>query len=417
MFQVVHALGLLALGAIVVPIVIHLWRRPLPVVRVGSLRPFLAHRRPSRAQFLHEWPLLLLRCAMFVALALALAGLSWTPRKPVPVRWCLRVPGTLLQDSHRHAWNLRLREGFEPRWLAPGFPKILAPAESRPASIHTPVWSWLSEADRVAPAGSEAWVFGPTWRTLFQGNRPTVSHLRVSWHVVPTSPPAVPEPPPTLVGVVHSPDRALDAGYVRAALQAMGVTVASNEVPSWVFQLGAASWPEAWIDPGSRVVQVVRDAPETAVALVENRRIDLETESFVLRQRVAPGPGVPLRRDSHGDPWLTEERQGPRVTWHVAFRFHPDWTDWPLHGAFPAWWRHALQADPPDTTTIAPEQASPRFEPDTTRGIDASTRPPTPVDLRAACWLVAAALFGVERLMSRSLIRNRNVIATASAVS
>lgn len=417
MFQVVHALGLLALGTIVVPIVIHLWRRPLPVVRVGSLRPFLAHRRPSRARFLHEWPLLLLRCGMLAALALALAGLSWTPRKPVPVRWCLQVPGTLLQDSYRHAWNLRLREGFEPRWLAPGFPKILDPAESRPSGIHAPVWTWLSQADREVPAGSEAWVFGPTWRTLFQGTRPTVSRLRVYWHTVPTSPPVVLESSAARVGVVHSPDRALDAGYVRAALQAMGVTVASNEVPSWVFQLGAAPLPEAWGGPGSLVVHVVRDAPETAVAWVENRRIDLDTETFVLRQRVAAGPGVPLLRDSHGDPWLTEERQGSRVTWNMAFRFHPDWTDWPLQGAFPAWWRHHLQPDPPDTTYIASEQASPRFEPDPTRGTDAALRRPAPVDLRAVCWFLGVTLFGIERFVSRSSIRNRGVLSTASAVS
>ncbi len=209
MFQALQPLALFALGALAVPIVIHLWRRPLPVVRVGSLRPFLAHRRPSRARVLHDWPMLLLRCAILAALALAFAGLQWTPRTPSPARWCLLLPGRGLQDTHLQDWTLRLGEGFEPRWLAPGFPKIIDPTRSPAPSVHAPVWSLLSQADRQLAAGSEAWVFGPTWTCLFQGGRPSVANLRIQWHAVPTAPPIIPPPPIPRVGVVHVPDRIL----------------------------------------------------------------------------------------------------------------------------------------------------------------------------------------------------------------
>jgi hypothetical protein len=178
MFQLLQPLGWLALGAVAVPILIHLRRRPIPVVRVGSLRPFLAHRRPSRSRWPREWPLLLLRCALLTALALAFAGLAWTPRTPSPARWCLLVPGTDLQDDHLKDWQKRLAQGFEPRWLAPGFPKVLNREVSPEVGVEAPVWPMLSEADRMLAPGSEAWVFGPTWRSLFQGNRPTVSQLR-----------------------------------------------------------------------------------------------------------------------------------------------------------------------------------------------------------------------------------------------
>lgn len=401
MFQVVHPLGLFALGAVAVPIVIHLRRRPRAVVRVGSLRPFLAHQRPSRAHILQNWPIFLLRCALLVALALAFAGLRWTPRTPSPARWCLLLPGTPLQDAHLQDWTLRLQEGFEPRWLAPDFPSIADPTNSPTPSARAPVWLLLSEADQRLAAGSEAWVFGPTWTSLFEGRRPSLANLRIQWHAVPTPPPVLPQPSAPRVGIVHSPDRSLDAGYVRAALQAMGASIVSNEVPSWIFQLGSAPLPRPWAELARQGVRIVRDAPEGAETEIVSRRIDVGSQTVNLRQRVVAGPGVPVFRDSQGDPWLTEERYGSHVLWHVAFRFHPAWTDWPLEGAFPAWWREHLQPGPPDTAAIAPEQATPRFVPDPTGEVSATLQQPVPNDLRAGCWLLGAALFFVERLLSR----------------
>lgn len=417
MFQVVHPLGLFALGAIAVPIIIHLWRRPLPVVRVGSLRPFMAHRRATRARALHDWPVFLLRCAILVALALAFVGLRWTPRTLSPARWCLLLPGTSLQDTHLQDWTLRLRQGFEPRWLAPDFPRILDPNDSPAPSVGAPVWSLLSQADQRLAAGSESWVFGPTWTSLFEGRRPSVSNLRIQWHAVPTPPPVIPQPAAPRVGVVHHPDRTLDAGYVRAALQAMGASVVSNEVPSWIFQLGSAALPLPSDELERHGVRIVRDAPEAAEPEIISRRIDVGSKTVDLRQRVIAGPGAPVFRDSHGDPWLTEERQGSVVLWHVAFRFHPDWTDWPLDAAFPAWWQEHLQPPRPDTTVIAPEQAAPRFVPDPTRGVTSATQRPAPIDLRAGSWLLGAALFLVERILSRSPTQPRGSAPIASGAS
>ena len=417
MFQVIHPLGLFALGALAVPIAIHLWRRPLPVVRVGSLRPFLAHRRPSRARAFHDWPAFLLRCAILVTLALAFAGLRWTPRTPSPARWCLLLPGTTLRDSHLQDWTLRLAEGFEPRWLAPDFPRITDPNDSPAPSIRAPVWSLLSRADQRLAAGSEAWVFGPTWTSLFQGGRPSLANLRIQWQAVPVPPPVLPQPSAARVGLVHAPDRSLDAGYVRAALQAMGASLVSHEVPSWIFQLGSAPLPLPWAELERHGVRIVRDAPEAAEPELVSCRIEIGAQTVTLRQRVAPGPGAPVSRDSQGDPWLTEERHGSVVLWHVAFRFHPDWTDWPLDSAFPAWWQEHLQPPPPDTMAIAPEQAAPRFAPDSTREVAPTPQLPAPLDLRAGCWLLGAVLVFVERLLSRGLAQPRASTPIASGAT
>jgi hypothetical protein len=260
-------------------------------------------------------------------------------------------------------------------------------------------------------------VFGPTWSSLFDGTRPTLANLRLQWQAVPTPPPAPPPPSTPRVTVVHSPDRALDAAYVRAALQAMGATVVSNEVPTWIFQLGPAALPLPREELEKHGVRIVRDPSDTAEPETVSRRIEIGSQTVVLRRRAVPGPGIPLFRDSQGDPWLTEERRGSVVLWHVAFRFRPDWTDWPLEGAFPAWWQEHLRPAPPDTTAIAPEQATPRFVPDPTRGIDSATPHPAPIDLRAGSWLLGAALFLVERLLARSPIQPRTSSPVPSGVS
>ncbi len=414
MFHVVQPLALFALGALAVPILIHLRRRPLPVVRVGSLRPFLARPRPLRPRTLRDWPLLLLRCAVLAALALALAGPRWSPRTPSPARWCLLLPGTPLHDTDLREWSLRLREGFEARWLAPGFPRILDPTHSPAPDVRAPVWSLLGQADRRLAPGSEAWVFGPTWTSLFEGSRPTVAHLRIRWQAVPTPPPVLTPLPAARVGIVHHPERAADAGYLRAALQAMGATLVNDGVPSWIFQLGSAPLPFPPDELEARGVRIVRDAPDTAEPEPVFRRIEVGSRTVALRRRVAPGPGAPVGRDSHGDPWLTEERRGAVVVWHVAFRFHPDWTDWPLDGAFPAWWQEHLKPAPPATTPIAPEQAEPRFVTNPDRPVTSTLPPPEAIDLRAGCWLLGTALFLVERLLARSATQPRGTASPAS---
>lgn len=421
MLHVVQPLALVALGTLAIPLVIHLRRRPLPVVRVGSLRPFLDHRRRSPARTLQEWPMLLLRCAVLAALALALAGLQWKPQAATPSRWCLLLPGTRLQDAHLQDWTRLRREGFDARWIAPGFPRITDPSDSpAPPNPQTSVWPLLREADARLAAGSEAWVFGPTWSSLFQGNRPSTTNLRVQWQEVPTPPPVTAPAPNPRVGVVHSPERAVDAAYVRAALQAMGARVVTNaatgEVPDWIFQLGSSPLPLAWETFGTNGVRIVRDAEEASEPARVSRRIEVASHSVPLRQRVAPGPGVPLFRDSHGDPWLTEEQRGNIVLWHVAFRFHPEWTDWPLDGDFPAWWQEHLRPPPPATTAISPEQAAPRHLPNPDSRVASTLQSPAPIDLRAASWLLGAALFLVERRLSRSTPEPPDSTSIASGV-
>jgi hypothetical protein len=405
MLQFAQPFGLFALATVAVPILMHLRRRPFVIVRVGSLRPLRGNQLPRRWLHLHDPLRLALRCAILTALALSLAGLEWNPRNPSPVRWCLLVPGTELAGTNRVEWDAHGRDGFELRSLSTGFHRIdhADSARASPPDPSLDVWSLLRQADLELPAGSRVIVFGPTWSSQFRGIRPTLRNVEVHWRPVQILPFESPPGSVARVGIVAGPDRSIDARYLEAAVRAIGATMITNQEPTWVFQLGSAELPPKWAEAVKRGARFVQDAPEIEHPQRVSREIETGSTSSSLHQRVNPGPGLPLFRDSQGEPWLTEERNagetGTKVTWHFAFRFHPDWTDWPLSGAFPAWWREQLQPEPVDTTLIAPEQAAPRFDSHRDQARSSAVVRVATVDLRTACWLAAMMLFLAERAL------------------
>lgn len=377
-------LGLLALGALAVPLALHLVRRPPRTVRLGNLRFLDAAPRRIRSLRWRDRLLLALRCLLLAVLAALLATPLWQPRHPARVRWALQLPDAKLPADARAEWDRLLAAGFAPRLLAPGFPS----ATATPSASTSPqdAWSLLRELDDRLPAGSEAVVFGSLHAGQFRGPRPVLHRVSVRWHETDTTlaPPAPAAPP--RFALVAAPDRAEDAAYLRAALAALGAV--EGDAPAWIFQLGDAPLPTAL--PAARVVS---DAPATAPVASVARTLDVAGTSVRLHQRTPAPAGAPLLRDSAGEPLLVAAPDG---NWRFALRFHPAWTDWPHTSAFPAWWREHL-APPPPAGRLAAAQAAPAISPTT-------TPPPlaaAPIDLRPFCWLVALALFVAERWLSR----------------
>ncbi len=398
MLQFVAPLGLLALGALLAPILLHLVRRPRRVVKVGSLRPIEDARRQSRSLRWHELWLLALRCALLAALALSLAGPEWQPRSAVPIRWLLHLPGATLNDSDREQWERLRSDGFEPRMLAPRFPRH-APTEPAPSEVALDAWSILRELDERAPAGSRVTVFGPTWSTLFRGSRPTLENVEVSWRETAGDAPTEAPRPRVRVGIVAAPDREEDARYVRAAMAAIGASMTTDDAPDWIFQLGEAALPDGWRDHLSKSARLVTDAPNAATAAQVAQTVQLATGPVRILKRATIETGVPILRDSAGAPILSEQRQDAGVHWRFALRFHPDWTDWPLESSFPAWWQRQLRLHSEPPTAISAAQAAPHYAP-----VSPPTLPSIPtfgdVDLRGRFWILAVVLFAVERGIS-----------------
>lgn len=397
MVHLAAPLGLLALGALLVPLVLHLVRRPPQIVRVGSLRFLEKDRRPVRSLRWHRWLLLLLRCALLAALAFALAGAAWQPRTAAPARWLLLVPGTVLDPVARATWDRLRAEGYAPRLLAADFPLLKA---TPPTEAPVDAWSLLREADLAVPAGSRAHVFGPTSSTLFRGSRPELARLAVTWHgtaaAPQSSPPPTPAPRVALVAAANRPD---DARYLRALFTALGASVVTDATADWVFHLGDVPLPPALAAATARGAVLVTDAPDTTPTRAVVRTFSAGADGLRLHRRSDLSAGAALQRDSAGEPWLTETRSGTGRHWRFAFRFHPDWTDWPLRGAWAAWWRAQLAPPPETAPPLALEQAAPAYVPVSLSGPATSTSLAR-IDLRPWAWWLALLLFAVERTLS-----------------
>ena len=409
MWQFATPLGLLALGALLIPILIHRVRQPRQVVRVGSLRWLETSRRPVRARRWQELLLLILRCGLLAALALALAGIGWRATNLAPGRWLLVVPGVQLDAAARAEWESLRGDGFEPRELAAGFPEL--GAGTAPAAGAVAAWSLLRELEQQSAAGSRAVVFGPTWSEQFRGSRPILQRLQVSWREVAGPRPVPAKEAPPRVGFAVAQDRTDDVRYLRAALSAIGSTVEGNEDLQWIFQLGDAELPPAWarqVELGT--ARLVTDAPTAAPVSAVARSIEVAGRRVHLRQRATVTTGAVLQRDSAGEPWLTEEKRGQGTHWHFTLRFHPEWSDWVLGSAFPIWWRSVLHGGDDAGIEIGPEQAEPRFvaSPRSNSGTAAAA---PPVDLRTTCWGLAALLFAGERFLSHRARRMKKEAA------
>jgi hypothetical protein len=188
-------------------------------------------------------------------------------------------------------------------------------------------------------------------------------------------------------------------------LKAVGAESASA-APDWIFLLGNASLPSSLRERVKHGAHLVSDAADATPAISVFRHFEAAGRSLVLHQRAAPLAGSSILLDSLGEPLGTAVSLERGTLWHFALRFHPDWSDWPLTGAFPAWWGSQLHPESTRDDLVAPEQATPRRE-----GSASPSAPLLPgferIDWRLLCWLVAALLFLLERWLSGRSIRQQ----------
>ena len=258
-------LWLLGLAAIAVPIAIHLrGKRVGRVVRVGSVRwldGVPAAWAPARR--VRRIPLLLLRCAVLVALSLALArpylrasgGEAWVLVAP-------EVASRVSLDSLRRLGRVRL--------LATGFPSIdRVPPDSTPQP--TDIWSLLREADAAAPAGVRLVVVAPGTVAYLRGVRPELSHA-VEYVAAPAdSVRPADQRTGGPVTIYFAPGYEDDARYLslafRAAAMARGVTEAVSVLPAtdslpdvatplvaWLGGSGVPDGVQRWLAQGRSIL-------------------------------------------------------------------------------------------------------------------------------------------------------------------
>ena len=278
-------LGLAALAAGLLPLLIHLARRhPYTPLDFAALRWLRAQIRPRQRIRFDDWPLLLVRLMLLAALAFLLARPALTGPAPVPAARTVVAPGmdaaALRGTAEEGNWH----------WLAPGFPAI----DQAPPASSASLPSLLRELDAQLPAGTALTVHVPDPLPGLDGARLQLSR-DVQWHTqpMPVTPPQTAAALPQLRA--HGEASATAQHWLNALQRAWGVqaTLAPlsvdalperGEIGVWGRSDALpANW-QAWLRDGGRVITAGKPAADARILLR-----DAEGAPLLWQQRVGHG--------------------------------------------------------------------------------------------------------------------------------
>lgn len=190
--NLLYPIGLLALTAILVPIIIHLWRiKQGKTLKVGSIS-LMGESAASNAKsfVISDWLLLLLRCLLLTILAFLLAQ-PFLKGEPLSKQggWILVEQQNLktTYQNHRKTIDSLLNKGFEFRQLGLGFKSLSlkdtanAITDSLPSLSYT---SLLKQANHQLPNQYPLWIFAPKTAPGFEEELPKL-HLQIHWQTPP----------------------------------------------------------------------------------------------------------------------------------------------------------------------------------------------------------------------------------------
>jgi len=168
--------ALLALSALLIPLLIHLSRRSeQKPTDFAALRWISAQLRPRRKLVFQEVLLLLLRLLLLIALAFFLAN-PVSMQAVSPEHWVVVVPGSDvgaakdLPDAKQSEWH----------WLSPGFPEYEMKVDSSTIAFS----SLLRELDAELPANTSLTIVMPELLAGLDGERIRLTR-KVDWKIVP----------------------------------------------------------------------------------------------------------------------------------------------------------------------------------------------------------------------------------------
>lgn len=425
MLSLLSPLWLAGLGALVVPLVLHLWnRRPTTVIRIGSLRGLAGPPGPrALGRRLEDLPLLLLRLAVLAAVVLGLAGLAVRKTATDAGGVSLLLVDPLLLDDSLAVFSDpvvdSLRRAGEPiHLLAPGFPMM--GGRSVPSGGKESVWALLGRLDDSLPPGSRVTVLAAMTAGQFGPVRPSLrsSYLfrrlpLVSSNLLADRPVNI-----TTVEVIVGQGHEAEAKLVSAAWSA-AIEAHTRVQPKVVESLPGGSKGQSdagiliWLADQS-VSQSVLDrvtsgaslieflagepqevqSPEITIAPTSGAPIGLFSEGVWLRAGVPEG--TPILTDGTGQPLLTVVALGAGQHYRLATRLEGDWSTLGLGPDLPELALLTLRGHRTgvEAAPVYPSQAGTRLRP-TDRSGTVGWQPLTPWAV-----LLAALLLVAERLVA-----------------
>jgi hypothetical protein len=377
-------LGLAALAAWALPLLLHLVRREQQApTDFAALRWLSVRAKPRQRLRFDELALLLARLALIAALALLLA-------RPARVGGDDRASWEVFHPA-LDAPTVTGDDGVERRWLADGFPPI---ASKRPAAAPVTA-SLLRQLDAELPAGADLVVHVPATLGGLDGGRVQLSRP-VAWRVD-TAPAAealvqaaAALPAPRLV-VRHDEAHRADMRWLRAAARAWRAASAAADSPAAAdANLDIAPLDAALPAPDGAVLAWLSAGPMPAPV-----RAWVEAGGTVLlpvdAERTDAKPGADHAAGADDTAADTSALGRGRV---VRLRHALRPAEWPLllDAGFPRALRDLLTPPAPlparaDAAAVAPVDGGPGFE-------------PAPREFPGILVALVLALFALERWLA-----------------
>ncbi|WP_396615910.1 BatA domain-containing protein [Lysobacter soli] len=371
--------ALAALGALLIPLAIHLARRSEQrPTAFAALRWLRQKPKPRHRIRFDEWPLLIVRLLLVALMALLLArpvlhgGESHAPYVAVAPGVDLAKARAAL-DSPQARWH----------WLTAGFPEVEAIPDATNASLP----NLLRELDANLPEEVALTVFVPERIDHADGRRIVLSR-KVDWRVVPGAMPAdaarKASVAPSLV-VRHAADRATAARYLRAASLAWQPTGSNSKVDSTSTDqpLPLDAKQVAWLEAGD-VPPQVRDWARNGGTLlldVDAKLADVST-------------WTPLWRNESGETLIEGAAYGRGRVLRFTRTLAPQAMPQLLDATFPQHLRDALEPPAASPSRVLSAEHTPL-----TGG---PTFPISPRDLQPWLALLIALVFLLERWLATS---------------
>lgn len=377
-FALLAPLGLAALVALALPLLIHLVRRiELRTTPFAALRWISERIRPRRRlRFERPW-LLLLRLALLSLLALLLARPVINESTSMKPAWVVVAPGSALADA-RAAVSIANADW---RWLAPGFPAIETPAPDEPV----PAASLLRELDAELPQATKLAIVVPEELSGPDGERPALSH-ELQWHVVPGRMPdekLASSRDARVLAVRYAPSSEPSIRYLRAAVVALAA-----QGDEYVLDAQAQ---QAALDGATR--QLVWLGAELPPPI----RRWIEAGGTAIVDHGAQRDGAPVWRDADGKVLARARLLGRGRLVSLANALAPETLPALLEPDFPRHLHDLLQGEPRAPTRAPARAMQPAHASSGTPGI---VRPSAAKPLDPWLALLIAALVLAERMVA-----------------
>jgi hypothetical protein len=304
MIALAAPLGLVALAALALPVIIHLIRRAEErEMQFAALRWLSERSGPATRWRLHEPLLLALRMLLLATIALLMALPFWRSRAEPGVPWVAVAPG-LDAMSARGAVDAPAAEWH---WLASGFPRV----EERVLEPAVPLASLVRQLDADLASATALTVVIPREIGGLDGERLRLGRA-VDWRVVDGSSPRnahAAAAAPIRIAVRESAgadaeaDERIVVDALAAAWRTAGLTTVIDAVPAdapipadvdWLFSLGGAPTApvERWVEDGG--VALVSQIPATdgVVLMTDDNGAALLRERPLGRGRMLTTPAA-----------------------------------------------------------------------------------------------------------------------------